>query len=765
MKMNVLCPGALIAAAFAFTACSSETASFPNTGSLAACEAACASVGQLCNPATGRCVECLEDDTCPGEAICAGNICIDTLRCGDGALCPNEGICGDDGYCIVSRSVPCQSLEANEYPVAAVQIPRQVVITWNRDSGWTTPDLCMWECGNGFVKNSAGNECVDASTIPNCKVDDDCDGMGCADGFCRSSKTVPCSEEGRPEGEAAPVEPEVTVTWDAALHSWTAAERCQWKCADWLVFDEEKNQCRESICGDGKIELNEACDTGALLTGGTVVWPEGKDTCTGAMNRGIPFTGEISCASDCTAIDTSLCRQVICTPGTSCRRTLSGETELCIEDGTGYAPGSCGEGYACSREGVCAVSCVPGACRMDESGTLEICSAQGDAWRAESCPEMTSCVAAEGEPQGRCLCADGTCNGELICVDGVFSPCAEEGHTCRMTLPELSGEGTARTAACVGELYCETDGDCAGRSDGRTLCDTDRRTCVQCFTDDECTGQDEVCFNDICQVVPSVFISEYIEGNSHNKALEIFNGGSLSASCVVNVHSNGAEKPRYTTAPFTVAPGSVHLICNQTASSAALQAICAEAQKETDAADYSGDDALTLVCNGFTVDIFGRVGEQPGLGAWSTESGLTTRISDLRRKCFVRHGVMTNPDSGFPTLAAEWTGHAYDDYADLGKFSPVCSCSVNTDCDSGLCGSGGICAASRSVPCTGSVPEHAVVDNASVSQTWSAAAGWVPANTDCVWSGCEEGFWLEPGGGSCAECLDNSQCPNAGNGS
>ena len=639
-------------------------------------------MGQLCNPDTGRCVQCLGDDTCPGENICVDSVCIDSLRCGEEALCPHEGICGDDGYCIVSRSVPCRPLEENEYPTSAVQVPKQVLITWDRERGWNSPELCLWECAEGFVKNSAGNDCVDAASIPNCTEDRDCadKGMGCVEGFCRSEKIIPCDGSGRPEGEALPAEPEVTVTWDAALGRWSEAPLCQWKCADGLVFDKEQNKCRDSICGDGKVELNEACDTGALMSGGQTSWAAGRDSCTGAMGLGISYAGDISCAADCT-IDTSLCRQVICTPGTSCRKTLSGDTELCIDDGTGYAPGSCGEGYDCNRSGVCAVSCVPGACRAGESGALEICSDQGDAWTASSCPDMTSCVVAEGAFQGRCLCEAGTCSGGLICTDGTFSPCAEEGDTCRMTLPELTGDDASRTAACVGELYCESDGDCAGRADGRSLCDTDRRTCVQCFTDDGCTGPDEVCSQDICQVIPAVFISEYIEGDSHNKALEIFNGGVLPATCAVHVHSNGSLTPLYSTESFTIAPQSIHLICNQNASSQLLQTVCAGAgaQLENEAADYSGDDALLLSCNGFTVDIFGRVGEQPGLGAWTTDSGLTTRISDLRRKCSVRRGVMTNPEAGFPTLAAEWTGHSYDDYSDLGRFIPDCTGSPESD--------------------------------------------------------------------------------------
>ncbi len=92
---------------------------------------------------------------------------------------------------------------------------------------------------------------------------------------------------------------------------------------------------------------------------------------------------------------------------------------------------------------------------------------------------------------------------------------------------------------------------------------------------------------------------------------------------------------------------------------------------------YNGDDAIALMKNGEYVDIFGCLGEDPGIKGWcypnQDNPTITTNKTTLRRKSNVNKGVKVNPTSGFPTLNSQWTqigsvGNTNaNNFADFGK--------------------------------------------------------------------------------------------------
>ncbi len=96
-----------------------------------------------------------------------------------------------------------------------------------------------------------------------------------------------------------------------------------------------------------------------------------------------------------------------------------------------------------------------------------------------------------------------------------------------------------------------------------------------------------------------VFFSEYIEGSSNNKALEIYNGTTApinlgASNYVVQTYFNGKTVPEQTfVLTGTVAAGDVYVLAlnNET-----LQAIIAQAdQTTTDQFGwYNGNDAILL---------------------------------------------------------------------------------------------------------------------------------------------------------------------------
>ncbi len=160
-----------------------------------------------------------------------------------------------------------------------------------------------------------------------------------------------------------------------------------------------------------------------------------------------------------------------------------------------------------------------------------------------------------------------------------------------------------------------------------------------------------------------LFISEYVEGSSSNKYIEIFNGTGASVDLSdyrLRLYVNGGVSPSNDVLlSGTLANGAT--IVYQNASAALYSGV------NNTAVNFNGDDAVALykISTASNVDIFGRIGEDPG-AAW-TGGGLTTVDKTLRRKSSVSGGVTTNPGSGFPTLATEWDQFNIDVVTDLGS--------------------------------------------------------------------------------------------------
>jgi predicted extracellular nuclease len=166
-----------------------------------------------------------------------------------------------------------------------------------------------------------------------------------------------------------------------------------------------------------------------------------------------------------------------------------------------------------------------------------------------------------------------------------------------------------------------------------------------------------------------LFFSEYIEGTSNNKALEIYNGTGAPVNLGANSYAvhmcfNGSAACSLTI-PLTgtVAPGDVYVL----AQSAAGPAILAQADQTSGAGWFNGDDVVVLLKGGTIVDVIGELGVDPGT-EWGT--GLTsTADNTLRRKSTIEAGD-SNPVGVFDP-AIEWDGFATDDFTGLGAHSTV----------------------------------------------------------------------------------------------
>jgi predicted extracellular nuclease len=168
-----------------------------------------------------------------------------------------------------------------------------------------------------------------------------------------------------------------------------------------------------------------------------------------------------------------------------------------------------------------------------------------------------------------------------------------------------------------------------------------------------------------------LFFSEYIEGSSNNKALEIYNGTGApidlgAGSYSVQVFFNGSPTAGLTVnLAGTVAAGDVFVLAHASANAAIL----AQADQTNNLSWYNGDDALVLRKNTVVVDAIGQIGFDPGT-EWGTDL-TSTMDNTLRRLPAVCQGDSNGADTFVP--ATGWEGFATDTSTGLGAHTTTCT--------------------------------------------------------------------------------------------
>ncbi|HET9241933.1 MAG TPA: Ig-like domain-containing protein [Gaiella sp.] len=164
-----------------------------------------------------------------------------------------------------------------------------------------------------------------------------------------------------------------------------------------------------------------------------------------------------------------------------------------------------------------------------------------------------------------------------------------------------------------------------------------------------------------------LFFSEYIEGSSNNKALEISNdtGAAIelgTGGYNVQMFFNGSATAGLTiNLTGTVADDDVFVLAHSSADAAIL----AQADQTNGAGWFNGDDAVVLRKGATVVDVIGQIGLDPGT-EWG--SGLTsTADNTLRRKASVSAGDPDGANAFDPGV--EWDGFATNTFDGLGSHS------------------------------------------------------------------------------------------------
>ncbi|WP_433264573.1 lamin tail domain-containing protein [Micromonospora vinacea] len=218
-----------------------------------------------------------------------------------------------------------------------------------------------------------------------------------------------------------------------------------------------------------------------------------------------------------------------------------------------------------------------------------------------------------------------------------------------------------------------------------------------------------------------LFISEYVEGSSNNKAIELFNGTGAAVDLTaggyqLQLYFNGATTATTIALTGSVAAGDAFVF----ASASAGAAILAQADQTTGASLFNGDDAIVLRRGTTVLDSIGQVGVDPGT-EWG--AGVTsTADNTVRRSPSVAAGD-TDPSDAFDP-AAQWAGFPVDTFDGLGAHTvdgggPV-DVPATLTCGGPLVTAAGT-AASREV--TAADPDDTIVDLAVTAISPTPASG------------------------------------------
>jgi hypothetical protein len=161
-----------------------------------------------------------------------------------------------------------------------------------------------------------------------------------------------------------------------------------------------------------------------------------------------------------------------------------------------------------------------------------------------------------------------------------------------------------------------------------------------------------------------LIISEYVEGTSNNKAIELYNGtGQIInlTSYTLETYFNGSSTPTKLALPnFELANNSTYVIANS--SSAAGLTSKANLTTSSAALTFNGDDAVVLKKGATVVDSIGQVGKDPG-STWGTT--VKTENQTIVRKSNITTGDTTTTDTFDPAL--EWDGYPVDTFTNIGS--------------------------------------------------------------------------------------------------
>jgi uncharacterized protein YjdB len=169
-----------------------------------------------------------------------------------------------------------------------------------------------------------------------------------------------------------------------------------------------------------------------------------------------------------------------------------------------------------------------------------------------------------------------------------------------------------------------------------------------------------------------LIISEYIEGASYNKAIEIYNGTGASidlSGYSLKIASNGSSTwGNALTLSGTIANKDVYVLAHKDAASDIL-AVSDFSETTPSVINFNGDDSVGLFKGTSLIDLFGNVTDNTDPGtSWAVPyygSGETTATT--QDNTWVRHSSITGPNSTSPFASTEWVVYPVETHLYLGS--------------------------------------------------------------------------------------------------
>lgn len=170
-------------------------------------------------------------------------------------------------------------------------------------------------------------------------------------------------------------------------------------------------------------------------------------------------------------------------------------------------------------------------------------------------------------------------------------------------------------------------------------------------------------------VAADLFFSEYVEGSSNNKYLEIYNGTGTTVDLSdyrIELYVNGQSAAKSTEIlTGALEDGKVVVLRHS-------KAVVYDGEATTSSViNFNGNDAIALVniSTGDYIDIFGCIGDDPGSKGWVdlNNTDLTTVDKTLVRKSSISKGVSINPVNRFAMLSSDWISYPVNTVKYLGS--------------------------------------------------------------------------------------------------
>ena len=223
-----------------------------------------------------------------------------------------------------------------------------------------------------------------------------------------------------------------------------------------------------------------------------------------------------------------------------------------------------------------------------------------------------------------------------------------------------------------------TDTDTDTDTDIDTDTDTDTgdtgNTGGSCNSNSDCSGATPYCSISTSECIANaVFITEYVEGSSNNKAIEIYNGSKSSvdlSNYTIQQANNGesfGSKAIYIynfPASSQLASGATYVVCDNLAVDSLLS-YCDDKPSTGSTLKFNGDDGMALFEGTLKVD---QIGIQGDTTPWSV-AGIASATKDhtLRRKTTVIQGIIDwYLSAGTTESDSQWEVLSQDTFDGLG---------------------------------------------------------------------------------------------------